>query len=123
MFPDVPALLSFYKRHYLDTTHLMRPVSTSCWMTCLTSISPFQASRKLEKVRAIHNFDGSGDSDDLPFRKGEVLVVISKDEDQWWTARNSLGKTGSIPVNYVESVSLEFCPALRPQFKTRPVCS
>ncbi|KAH9366954.1 hypothetical protein HPB48_003532 [Haemaphysalis longicornis] len=44
------------------------------------------------------------DSDDLPFRKGEVLTVISKDEDQWWTARNSLGQTGSIPVPYVEKL-------------------
>lgn len=26
MFPDVPALLSFYKLHYLDTTALIRPV-------------------------------------------------------------------------------------------------
>lgn len=27
MFPDVPALLTFYKNHYLDTTPLIRPVS------------------------------------------------------------------------------------------------
>ncbi|KAG0445590.1 hypothetical protein HPB47_013613 [Ixodes persulcatus] len=46
----------------------------------------------------------NGDPDDLPFRKGEVLTVISKDEEQWWTARNSLGQTGSIPVPYVERV-------------------
>ncbi|CAG2104196.1 unnamed protein product, partial [Medioppia subpectinata] len=85
MFPDVPALLNFYKLHYLDTTPLIRP-----------------ASKRVEKVRARYDFEGSGDSDDLPFRKNEVLTVISKDEDQWWTARNSLGQTGSIPVPYVE---------------------
>ena len=28
-FPDVPALLSFYQVHYLDTTPLMRPVSSA----------------------------------------------------------------------------------------------
>ncbi|CAG2123327.1 unnamed protein product, partial [Medioppia subpectinata] len=75
MFPDVPALLNFYKLHYLDTTPLIRP-----------------ASKRVEKVRARYDFEGSGDSDDLPFRKNEVLTVISKDEDQWWTARNSLGQ-------------------------------
>lgn len=26
-FPNLPALLNFYKTHYLDTTSLMRPVS------------------------------------------------------------------------------------------------
>ena len=40
----------------------------------------------------------------MPFKKGEVLTVLSKDEEQWWTARNSLGKTGSIPVPYIQKV-------------------
>lgn len=87
MFPDIPSLLNFYKLHYLDTTPLVRP-----------------AAKKVEKVKAKYDFDGSGDADDLPFRKGEVLTVISKDEDQWWTARNTLGHTGSIPVPYVERI-------------------
>jgi len=84
MFPDLPALLSFYRLHYLDTTPLMRP-----------------APKRVERVQAKYDFDGS-DPDDLPFRKGEILTVISKDEEQWWTAMNSLGQTGSIPVPYVQ---------------------
>lgn len=84
MFPDLPALLSFYRLHYLDTTPLIRP-----------------APKRVERVVAKYDFDGS-DADDLPFRKGEVLTVISKDEEQWWTAMNSLGQTGSIPVPYVQ---------------------
>ncbi|CAB0041679.1 unnamed protein product [Trichogramma brassicae] len=32
----------------------------------------------------------------------EILTIISKDEEQWWTARNSLGQTGSVPVPYVQ---------------------
>ena len=44
------------------------------------------------------------DPDDLPFRKGEIMTIVSKDEEQWWTARNSLGQTGSIPVPYVVRV-------------------
>ncbi|CAL1283513.1 unnamed protein product [Larinioides sclopetarius] len=93
MFPDVPSLLNFYKLHYLDTTPLIRP-----------------APKKLEKVRAKYDFEGSGDPDDLPFKKGEILTVISKDEDQWWTAKNSLGQTGSIPVPYIEKVDDNFLP-------------
>lgn len=42
----------------------------------------------------------------MPFKKGEILYVISKDEDQWWTAKNALGHTGQIPVPYVEKVKI-----------------
>lgn len=28
--------------------------------------------------------------------------MVSKDEEQWWTARNSLGQIGSVPVPYVQ---------------------
>lgn len=82
-FSDLPDLLTFYKLHYLDTTPLRRP-----------------AIRRCEKVIGKFDFDGS-DPDDLPFRKGEILEIISKDEEQWWTARNGRGQTGQIPVPYV----------------------
>ncbi|XP_023210138.1 adapter molecule Crk-like, partial [Centruroides sculpturatus] len=64
----------------------------------------FQLERKIEKVRAKYDFEGSGDPDDLPFKKGEILSIITKDEEQWWTGRNHLGQTGSIPVPYVEKI-------------------
>lgn len=38
----------------------------------------------------------------MPFKKGEILFIVNKDEEQWWTARNLLGQTGQIPVPYVE---------------------
>ena len=87
MFTDLPSLLNFYKLHYLDTTPLIRP-----------------APKRVEKVQGKYDFDGS-DPDDLPFKKGEILTIVSKDEENWWTARNSLGQTGSIPVPYVAKVS------------------
>lgn len=40
----------------------------------------------------------------MPFKKGELLHVVNKDEDQWWTARNALGQVGQIPVPYVQKV-------------------
>ena len=42
MFPDLPALLSFYKLHYLDTTPLIRPTPKRC-----------------ERVIAKYDFEGS----------------------------------------------------------------
>lgn len=83
-FENLPKLLTFYTLHYLDTTPLRRP-----------------ALKKLEKVIGKFDFDGS-DQDDLPFRRGEVLTIIRKDEDQWWTAKNALGQIGQIPVPYVQ---------------------
>lgn len=84
MFPDLASLLNFYKLHYLDSTPLVRPAPKRC-----------------EKVVAKYDFDGN-DPDDLPFRKGEILTIVSKDEEQWWTARNSTNQIGSIPVPYVQ---------------------
>ncbi|XP_052799809.1 adapter molecule Crk-like isoform X3 [Mya arenaria] len=80
-FPDIPALLNFYKTHYLDTTALT-----------------FPAPR--DKVIGKYAFPGN-DPEDLPFKKGEVLELISKDEDKWWCAKNSAGRTGQIPVPYI----------------------
>ncbi|XP_023169383.1 adapter molecule Crk isoform X3 [Drosophila hydei] len=83
-FENLPKLLTFYTLHYLDTTPLKRP-----------------AQKKHEKVIGKFDFVGS-DQDDLPFQRGEVLTVIRKDEEQWWTARNSTGLVGQIPVPYVQ---------------------
>lgn len=81
-FPDLPSLLNFYKTHYLDTTSLLRPAPR-------------------EKYMAKYDFPGR-DPEDLPFKKGEVLTILQKDEDQWWTARNGQGSTGLVPVPYIE---------------------
>lgn len=98
IFNDLPTLLQFYKLHYLDTTPLIRP-----------------APRKTERVIAKYDFEGQ-DQDDLPFKKGEILTIISKDEEQWWTAKNSLGTKGSIPVPYVQKYedSQQFLDMNRP---------
>jgi proto-oncogene C-crk len=42
MFTDLPALLNFYKVHYLDSTPLIRP-----------------APKRVEKVLAKYDFDGN----------------------------------------------------------------
>ena len=56
---------------------------------------------EVEYVRALFDFPGN-DDEDLPFRKGAVLRVLEKPEDQWWNAANQEGRSGMIPVPYVE---------------------
>ncbi|KAG6459697.1 hypothetical protein O3G_MSEX011534 [Manduca sexta] len=87
MFTDMTSLLAFYRLHFLDTTPLIRPLPQSLAKVVAPPQQPHQ------------------DADDLPFRRGERLMVINRDEEQWWTARNSQGRTGSIPVPYVQRVS------------------
>ena len=45
------------------------------------------------------------DPEDLSFKKGDILSILKKEEDDWWLARHSSGKEGLIPRPYVEEVS------------------
>lgn len=83
LFIDLQEILCFYKKHYLDSTNLIRP-----------------AKKTFEQVIAKFDFEGN-DLEDLPFKRGDVMTIISKDEHQWWTARNAQGKVGQIPVPYI----------------------
>jgi len=49
---------------------------------------------------ADYDYDGEQDGD-LPFKEGEVLEVISVDEDGWGQAKNSSGQVGTVPMNYL----------------------
>lgn len=54
-------------------------------------------------MRTLYDFTGS-DAEDLPFKKGEILVILEKPEEQWWSARSKEGRVGMIPVPYVEKL-------------------
>lgn len=101
-FDALPALLEFYKIHYLDTTTLIEPINKSKH-TSFISLGPGGPPPRLEDeyVRALFDFPGN-DEEDLPFRKGDILRVLEKPEEQWWNAQNSEGRAGMIPVPYVE---------------------
>lgn len=102
-FEALPALLEFYKIHYLDTTTLIEPLSRSTHTGFVSSspAGPPQQSDEAEFVRALFDFPGN-DDEDLPFRMGDILRVLEKPEDQWWNAANQEGRVGMIPVPYVE---------------------
>ena len=33
-----------------------------------------------------------------------MLTLVRKDEEQWWTVSNAYGRTGLVPVPYIEPV-------------------
>lgn len=49
-----------------------------------------------------YDYDSRTD-DDLSFKKGDLMYIISTDEGDWWFARSkdNLKKEGYIPSNYV----------------------
>lgn len=48
-----------------------------------------------------YDYDSRTD-DDLSFKKGDLMYIISTDEGDWWFARSrDTGKEGYIPSNYV----------------------
>uniref|UniRef100_H0WFQ9 CRK like proto-oncogene, adaptor protein n=1 Tax=Otolemur garnettii TaxID=30611 RepID=H0WFQ9_OTOGA len=101
-FDHMPALLEFYKTHYLNTTTLIEPVPRypSPQMGSGSTPTLRTAGGNVEYVWTLYDFLGN-DAEDLPFKRGEVLMIIEKPEEQWWTARNRDGRVGMIPVPYV----------------------
>ena len=51
-------------------------------------------------VVALYDFVGLDDK--LSFKKGDILQVTEKTSTDWWYGRDSDGRQGFIPVNYVE---------------------
>jgi len=47
---------------------------------------------------------------DLGFSKGQILVVLGKEGGDWWRGRDTRGKEGIFPSNYVEVVELPKVP-------------
>ena len=45
------------------------------------------------------------DPEDLCFKKGDKMTILRKDEEEWWFARHEDGRSGAIPVPYVNVVS------------------
>ncbi|KAJ8379937.1 hypothetical protein SKAU_G00007150 [Synaphobranchus kaupii] len=104
-FDHLPALLEFYKIHYLDTTTLIEPAPRYPNPAIGGSPAPMMGGpdENQEYVRTLYDFTGS-DAEDLPFKKGEILIILEKPEEQWWSAKSKDGRVGMIPVPYVEKL-------------------
>ncbi|KAJ8051105.1 Crk-like protein [Holothuria leucospilota] len=67
-----------------------------------------------------YNFPGE-DEEDLPCRKGEILVLLQKEEDNWWKMRNDKGKVGLVPKPYIEQVTQPCISEYQPINSNEPV--
>lgn len=62
------------------------------------------SSGAIPKAVALYTFKGE-QKGDLPFRKGDVIMILKRTEsqDDWWTGRIN-GQEGIFPANYVDLV-------------------
>jgi proto-oncogene C-crk len=120
-FSDLPSVIEFYTKHFLDTTtlrehaprmgttqHAPPPMGLHQVGGAPGPMMPHPAAPQpapqtvAGKLIVKGKFDfRSEDPEDLHFNKGDVMTVLRKDEDEWWFARHSDGREGSIPVPYL----------------------
>uniref|UniRef100_A0A914D7M0 Adapter molecule Crk n=1 Tax=Acrobeloides nanus TaxID=290746 RepID=A0A914D7M0_9BILA len=84
-FVDIPSLINHFRLKPLERSVLIKPFP----------------KQPIHKIIGQYKFDGERTSD-LPFDRGEILEVLSKPEEEWWVARNTLGMTGLIPKPYIK---------------------
>ncbi|XP_053382257.1 adapter molecule Crk-like isoform X1 [Mercenaria mercenaria] len=80
-YDSVADIVDFYSTHYLNKTTLTKPATRQKFVTK-------------------SDFEGNNPKD-LSFKKGDILEIISKEEDRWWYARDSDGRIGIVPVLYL----------------------
>ncbi|WVQ81211.1 hypothetical protein IAT38_003333 [Cryptococcus sp. DSM 104549] len=60
---------------------------------------PQAASEETATVQ--YDFDADGE-DELTVKDGEVVVIVDKENDEWWLVRNPRGEKGVVPAAYVQ---------------------
>lgn len=54
-----------------------------------------------EVGKVMYDFEAQGD-DELTVNENDVVTVIDKENDEWWLVRDSAGKEGVVPAQYIE---------------------
>lgn len=65
------------------------------------SAPPRAAPSRGEDGVALYDFTADGD-DELSVREGDKLIVLERDNDDWWKCTNAKGQEGVVPASYVE---------------------
>ena len=64
-------------------------------------ISQDTSTKRCEIYISKYDYD-SRTNDDLSFKKGDLMYIITMDEDHWWFARSQdMAREGYVPSNYV----------------------
>lgn len=88
----------WFPANYVEEVKVAEPPPTSN-----TPVVPVSKRPVICTVVALYSFE-SGNSEELPFQKGDLMDVIGQppDDPEWWEARKQDGSHGLVPRNYVE---------------------
>ncbi|PKI82318.1 cytoskeletal protein binding protein [Malassezia vespertilionis] len=73
--------------------------------------APARSATDQEMVVALYDFDAQ-DTDEMSVCKNDQLVLIERENDEWWKLQNAAGKVGVVPAAYVD---------ILPSIKDEPV--
>ena len=65
-----------------------------------TEIQRVIEERRVPQVRTLYPYKGHG----IEVKKGEVMFLLDKTNQDWWNIRKSSGDTGYVPANYVKEI-------------------
>jgi len=65
--------------------------------------APAASKDEKPQFRALYSYAGQHD-DELPFNAGDIISLISKEEEAWWKGELD-GRIGVFPSNYVEEIN------------------
>ncbi|TKY87982.1 hypothetical protein EX895_003078 [Sporisorium graminicola] len=66
-----------------------------------TAVAP-EPEEAVEHAIAMYDFEAQGD-DELTVTENEHLIILEKENDDWWKVRNDAGQEGVVPASYVEA--------------------
>jgi len=86
----------WFPANYVEEVKVAEPTTN-------TPAVPVSKKPVICSVVALYSFE-SGNSEELPFQKGDLMEVIGQppDDPEWWEARKQDGSHGLVPRNYVE---------------------
>lgn len=68
-------------------------------------------NKLLPHVRASYAFEGQG----MSMAKNEILILLNKTNDDWWSIRKMDGAEGFVPANYIKEIEARPVPCLVPK--------
>lgn len=61
-------------------------------------------NKLLPHVRASYAFTGQG----MDMAKGEIMILLNKTNDDWWSIRKLDGSEGFVPANYIKEIEARY---------------
>ena len=82
------------------------PASYVKLMGAQEKATPEPKKEPLPQFKALYAYGGQHD-DELAFEAGDIINLVSKDEEAWWKGELN-GRTGVFPSNYVEEMNCKY---------------